>query len=576
MRSQRRGNLESLGLGINIKRIKNQMSKDNKILFIIEKEVISGNAYFGSSNDLLLIVEALKKGIEVYVITPEEFFISQNNKINFEISAYKLEEIDLKKVEKLYEECLYREVINALTALPASPDLELKKSSKILFSNSKNIKINLKEVAIFNRTEPVSLDDRFYDCLINLKNSGVFITPNPELTKILGDKKSVYSIHHNAEVEGINLARDLAKEDIAQGKNKISFDSLVIKISNEKLTAPEVLEFYRKIEASLEKGVTEVIFSTQKFQEEFKIFSDGAKKYVKFHEELNKDSVAKPASYFGGCGVVPAKEIEVDILKAMKNICKVFEGIREDCEKGGYENRAVLPSIIIQKRATHAHLGDLRIVICAGELQGIIVRVNPSFEKSAANNMHHGGHPETLFGKYSIDKKGAHEMIFDMKKSGLSEESEEIKKVGALYGLLETIEIIKKIEPLKRYAIIGADALLTKQIDGSYRYGINELNLTSPMGQTQILAIKIGVKNSDFAMNILIEKNYLKVGQIKEYQVLSDYCKTLSDDKAKELRNILLENQELEVRIKKDIAEMIIKNNPATKTIEALCQKSKR
>lgn len=540
-----------------------------KILFIVEKNIVQGNGYFGSSNDLLLIFEGLKQGKEVYVITPEEFFQTQKNKINLEISAFKLEKIDLLKVKKLYEESLYIEAINSLCALPASPDLKLKKSSKILFSNAKNVKINLKEVLVFNRTEPVSLNDRFYDCLIKLKNSGVFITPNPELTKILGDKKSVYGVHHNKSISGINLASELSKEEINQGKNKISFDSLIIKISTERLSTKEIIEFYK----SLKKSHSKDIFKDKKFINEFEIFYEGAKEYVKFHEKLNRDSVVKPASYFGGTGVVVAKEIKLDISKAIENICKMFEAIRKDCQKGGYENQAFLPEIIIQKRATEAHLGDLRIMICAGKLQGIIVRVNPSFKKTGASNMHHGGHPETLFGKYSVSKNGIDKMILDMKKSGLADQSLEIKKAKALYGLLESIEVIKKIKSFKQYAIIGADALLTKTKDGSYRYGINEINLTSPMGQTQLMAIKVGVKNSNFAEKILIEKGILKANQIKKYQVLSDHCKNFDDKKAKKLRSLLLQNQELAAKMKQDAVKMLMQNNPATQTLEALCRK---
>ncbi|MCE3255842.1 MAG: hypothetical protein K0R25_1336 [Rickettsiaceae bacterium] len=521
-----------------------------KILFITEKNVIDGKAHFGSSNDLLLIYCALKQGFEIYLTTPKNIETCQDFS---RLQVLKLpKNPDLKLVEEQIKKAFHRQVINCLLTLPFEANQD-ETNSKILFSGTEISEIDIKKIPIFNRAEPVSLTDFFYDILISLQKNGAKILPNPSLNKILGDKLAIYAIHYNKKIDEIDLLEGI---DFSGNKNQISFESRIIKVSSNKLSAKETEKFYDLI---LKKDFS----AAQKlFADEYEIFMQGAKEYVEFHRKLNDDSIIKPANYFGGAGVVVAQNQQLDLEQAIKNITQSFLSITQDSQKNHAENSPTLSEIIVQERATEAHLGDLRIVMSGKNLQGIFIRVNRNFENSKANNLHFGGHPESLFKHYSIDEKGINQMIEDMKNEGCDYESEEVKKAEVLHALLSTINFLRQIKIFDQYPIIGIDALLTKDKNNTYRYGINEINLTSPMGQTQLLVLQMAVQFSNLATEILQENDFEI--KLKKYQILPDYFK----DKNFEAREILLQSKNLQSLID-DETEILLANNIAHQTISA-------
>lgn len=535
--------------------------RNKKILFIVEKNLLEGKFYLGSSNDLILIFQALQQGLQVYLSTPKNI-LAQNQLQKF--SALKLSENlyqgkIIPKFISIADEiktAWHHQVINCLLAKPNDADDAEKSRSKILFLDSKIEAINLNEILIFNRAEPISLSNKFYDTLISWQKKGAKILPNPFLNKILGDKLAIYAIHYNQTIAGLNLLDGI---NFADEKNKISFESKIIWISKNDLTAQKILQFYDLLIAENFAKAEEI------FKDEYQIFMQGAKEYLEFHGKLGNDSIIKPANYFGGTGVVVAQNQILNLNQAIKNITKSFLAVWKDCKNSDHLDLAFLPTIIVQERATLAHLGDLRIVFCGNNFQGIFVRVNPNFEKSNANNLHFGGHPESLFKRYRINKEGIDLMIDDMKKSGLDKKSAEIKKAKALYGLLQNLDFLQQIKILSEYPIIGIDALLTEDKNGDYKYKINEINLTSPMGQTQLLLLQMAVQFSDLAVEIL-QKNGFEI-RLEKYQILADYFKNQDEKTALLAQKILLQNQHLQDLITKEAGELLV-NNFATKTLK--------
>ncbi len=534
--------------------------KNNKILFIVEQSILDGKSYFGASNDLLLLFGALKMGWKIYITTPQNIAEHNSQKAQLQnFPALKLSEnLDLETITSEIKNAWWKQVVNCLLALPTLADADETARSQILFANSEIESVNLNELVIFNRAEPISLTDKFYNILIDWKKSGIKILPDPYLNKILGDKLAIDAIHNNRLIAGIDLLEGVK---FSEGTNKISFESEVIAISKNNLSAQEISQFYDLIIA---KNFNE---AQKIFSDEYQIFIQGVTQYLAFHQKLNNDSIIKPTSYFGGTGVVVAKNKNLNLSEAIENICQSFLAIKQDCQKTNHPNLAFLPSIIVQQRATEAHLGDLRIMFCGQNLQGIFVRVNPDFEESQANNLHFGGHPESLFKHYEISKDGVDFMINDMKKSGLDDENIEVKKASSLYGLLETLDFLKQIKILNQYPIIGADALLTLDKNDDYQYGINEVNLTSPMGQTQLLLLQMAVNFSTLATKIL-QENSFKIN-LEKYQILSDYFQNKDDKITSQAKSILLQNQDLHGLIAQE-TEKLLTDNFATQTLKHL------
>jgi hypothetical protein len=528
--------------------------KNRKILFIVEQNLVDGRLYFGASNDLLLIFEALRMGLEIYLTTPQN--ISQKTNLDNFLALKLSENLDPKKVIAEIKNAWVQQVTNCLLALPTEAEAGEKARSKILFLDAKTQLISLKEILIFNRAEPISLTDKFYDILIDWQKNGIKICPDPYLNKILGDKLAIDAIHNNRQIAGINLLEGIK---FADQENQISFESEIISISKNNLQASEIAQFYDLIIAKNFEKAQEI------FSDEYQIFMQAARKYLAFHQQLNNDSIIKPASYFGGTGVVVAKNKTLNLNQAIENICQSFLAIKQDFQENNHPNLAFLPAIIVQKRATEAHLGDLRIMFCGQNLQGIFVRVNPNFEKSNANNLHFGGHPESLFKHYTINKNGVDLIIDDIKKSGLDDKNITIKKAQALYDLLKIIDFLKQIKILKQYPIIGIDALLTCGQNGEYKYAINEINLTSPMGQTQLLLLQMAVKFSDLATRIL-QENSFEIN-LDKYQILADYFQNKDSEITSNAKNILLQNQDLQGLIAQE-AEKLLTDNFATQTLK--------
>ncbi|MFT6259258.1 MAG: hypothetical protein ACJA0S_001246 [Rickettsiales bacterium] len=518
--------------------------KNKPILFIVEKTIIDGKSYFGSSNDLLLISSALKMGFEVYVATPTDVVLNHNKTTNFLV--LKLSK-NIDAVDEELTKFFAKEVINCLLALPPKPTQSEKEQSGILFLRSKKTEIDLNKVLIFNRAEPISLNDKFYDLLILWQNLGIKISPNPYLNKILGDKLAINAIHENFPIAGINLLEGV---DFAKGENEISFKTKIIPISKNDLSGDKISEFYDLL---IDKNFSK---ANEEFGAEYRVFIQGAEGYLEFHKELENDSILKPADYFGGVGIVVVKNQTLDLGQAISNIAQSFLAIKKDSNGNG---KAFLPSIIIQKRASEAHLGDLRIVFCGGNLQGVFIRINPDFEKSKANNIRFGGHPESLFKHYEISKEGVDLMVAD-----ISDEVE-IRKSQALYGILEIIAFLKQIKVFSQYAIIGADALLSCDKYGNYKYKINEVNITSPMGQVQLLLLQIAIKFSDESLKILNQKG-VEI-ELKKHQILADFFKEQNADLTLKAKDILLSDQNFQEIIGREIRK-ILKNNIAFETLE--------
>ena len=397
---------------------------------------------------------------------------------------------------------------------------------------------------IFNRAEPISLTNQFYEILINWQKNGAKILPDPYLNNILGDKLAIDAIHYHKTIAGIDLLDGIW---IKNQENQISFATKIINISSNKLSGEEIIQFYDLLIANNFAQAKEL------FSEEYQAFMQGAKEYLAFHIELDGASVLKPLSYFGGIGIVVEQNKTFGLKLAIQNIIKSFLAIKQDCLQKSSPDLARLSTIIIQEVASEAHLGDLRIVLCGGDLLGIFVRVNRNFARSNINNLGFGGHPESLFKHYPISKDGVDLMIADMKNSGISDEDEKIKKAQALYGLLRTIDFLKQIKIFKQYPIVGVDALLTKNKDGSYRYGINEINLTSPMGITQLLILKMVVKFSDLTLQSLVNNGFPYKINFQKYQILSDYFIGQNRERALQAKEILL----LDHQLKKIVIERV-------------------
>jgi hypothetical protein len=530
------------------------MQKNQSILFIVEKNLIDGKSYLGSSNDLLLIYEAVKIGLSVYLITPQEIIDQGSPSKNFpsKLVALKLSiNLDQKKITNIIKTFWQKEVVNCLLTIGSTPSVSDKLASKELLLELKSEEIDLKKTIIFNRADPVSLSDRFYDLLIDLQKNGAQIIPDPYLNKNLGDKLAVFAIHYNLPIAGFNLLENI---DLGGRKNEISFKTKIIQLSHNQLEGHQIAEFYDLLIAQDFSKVQTL------FPDEYEIFIKGAKEYQEFHQELNNDSILKPANYFGGTGVVVADNQELNLNQAINNITKSFLAIKRD---SGDKNIAQLSSIIIQERANMAHLGDLRIVFCSDKLQGIFVRVNPDFEKSKANNLHFGGHAESLFKNYEINKEGVDLMIADIKSQDYDND-EEIKKAEALYDLLEKIEFLKQIKILKQYPIIGIDALLSCDQNKNYKYAINEINLTSPMGQVQLLLLKTAVKFSELAREVL-KRNDLEI-ILKKHQILADFFQNQNVQLNTKAKEILLSDQDFQKIIGVEI-ENILQNNFASETL---------
>ena len=521
-----------------------------QILFIVEKSIVDGKNYLGSSNDLLLICQALRMGSRVYLATPNDI---HNCKNHHQLSVLKLSDnLNWQQIDDEIKFAWHQEVVNCLVTLPLSASDEQKLRSKILLLDATTEEIDINAMPVFNRSEPTSLTNQFYDLLITLQKNGAKILPNPHLNKTLGDKLAVYAIHCGQTIGGIDL---LAGVSFQNEENKISFESEIISISNNNLSASEIAQFYDLIWTEN--------FTTAKnlFANEYQIFIEGAQKYLIFHEQLKNDSIIKPANYFGGSGVVVVKNKTLDLNQATKNIVQSFFSIKRDCQRNNSGNLAFLSKIIVQERATEACLGDLRIVMCGKNLQGIFVRVNRNFSHSNASNLHFGGHPESLFKHYEINKDGVDRMIGDM----VGCDQGEIKKTQALYGLLKILDFLQQIKTLHKYPIIGVDALLTKDKNGNYKYGINEINLTSPMGQTQLLILQMAIKFSDLATEIL-RKNNFKI-DLKKHQILADYFKDGDLTQNILAKNILLQNHHLQNLITLE-TEKLLANNFANNSID--------
>lgn len=513
------------------------------ILFIVEKNLINGESYFGSSNDLLLIFEAIKSGLQVYLTTPHDIALNRQNFSSY--PALKLSNLNQKKIAQEIKIAWKKQVVNAILALRFEASAEEKQKSKILFENAKIENINLYQINIFNRAEPISLTDEFYKILISIQKDGAKILPDPSLNCVLGDKLLVHAIHENLQIEGVKiLDENLAKNNA----HKISFESKFIKISNNDLSAINTRKFYDLLISKNFKKAEE------NFPQEYKIFQEGVLEYLKFHQKLANDSVIKPARYFGGVGVVVAPNEILDFEKAVQNICKSYLAILDDCIKSDHAELAFLPEIIVQERAQMAYLGDLRIVLSYGDLQGIFIRVNPDFEKSKANNLHFGGHPESLFKSYAISPQGIDLMMKELT-------SEEELRAKALYGLIEKIQLLQNIKLLKSYPIIGVDALLSIDKNGNYFYGINEINLTSPMGQVQLIILQIAVELNDAALDILKDKGVLI--KLEKHQIIADFFKNADEKIINTAKEILLENKQLQSLIEGKIDNQL-KNNLAT------------
>ncbi|MFT7086924.1 MAG: hypothetical protein ACJAZX_000347 [Rickettsiales bacterium] len=509
------------------------MSKS--VLFIVEKNILDGKSYFGASNDLLLISSAIKMGFEVYVSTPADVILNCHKNTNFPVLRLKR---NIDAIDKEIKRSWAKEVVNCFLAISSNPILSEKERSKILFLGAKKIEINLNGILIFNRAEPISLNNKFYDLLISWQNIGLKIAPNPYLNKILGDKLAINAIHENFLIAGIDLLEGV---NLEKGQNEISFKTKIIPISRNNLSGAEIVQFYDLIIAdnfSKAQG---------KFAAEYQIFINGAEQYLEFHQKLGNDSILKPADYFGGTGIVVAQNQILNLNAAIANISKSFLAIKQD---SGNQNIAFLPAIIAQERASKADLGDLRIVLCGGELQGIFVRVNPDFEKSKVGNLHCGGHAESLFKHYEISKAGIDLMIADAPN--------EAKKIKALYGLLEIIDFLKQIKIFQEYAIIGADALLTCEKNGDYKYAINEVNLTSPMGQVQLLLLQIAVKFSKNAANILNQNDFDI--NLEKHQILADYFNNQSADLILKAQEVLLQDEYFQGLISTEIEKLLINN----------------
>ncbi|MFT6331717.1 MAG: hypothetical protein ACJAW3_000034 [Lentimonas sp.] len=503
------------------------------ILFIVEKNVISGRSDFGSSNDLLLIYQALCLGFDVFLATPSQLHLN-SSKIN-DFPALKILHLNQAEMTRKIIRSFKKQVVNCFLAIN---DLSAKEDSKIMLEGAKLEKINLEEMPIFNRAEPVSLSSEFYETLIKWQKFGLNILPDPFLNKIFGDKLAIHLIHQNEAFAGIDLLKNVK---FGKGENEISLKTKIVKISNENLSAAQIFQFHNLLKIGDLKQAEKL------FADEFNIFQKGVSEYLDFHQYLDNDSIIKPLNYFGGTGIVVAKNQVLDFNSAVQNVVKSFLALREDCQKSGNENLAFLPEIIIQERATRADEGDLRILFCAGELQDIFVRVNPDFAKFGANNFHHGGHAESLFKHYNLSKKGIDEMAKD---------GADADKTQALYGLLKTLNFLKRIEIFKKYPIIGADALLTKGIDGALRYAINEINLTSPMGQVQSLQLNIAVKLSDFAVQTLNENGF-KIS-LEKWQIVADYFTNSDLEEIKKAQEILFKNQSLESSVEEEIEKSLL------------------
>lgn len=598
-----------------------------KILFIVEENFIKGKSYLGTSNDCLLIFTALREKKEVFLLSPQSL-IKQNQKKYF-LNVTKLSSnLNINHLDKALADAFYIETINAIlnissnlnkkfleseileikknfqkttahkerlvTLLEAKNDLKKKSifKSSVFLKNATKQKIDASKMPVFNRSEPISLDDNFYNILINLKKNNVFINPDPEINKVASDKTLIYSIHHNKKIFGVNFAKNLSAEDLKKGKNKISFDSNFIEIGTDKLSFSETLEFYKKLDKNCNKkfadlfektdlkNILKILYPTitkknnkyQKIITELTQFRKGIFQYIEFHNKnLNKDSVLKPAFYFGGTGIIMVKNSKIDFFTALQNIKKIFFAIKNDCKKE-YLKNVKLNYIIVQKRATKADLGDLRILLSGGKLQGIFARVNSNYNSCGVNNIHHGGHIESLFRNYSINHKNAKKLLIDCKKEGLKKTDDEYKKIQALYDLLHKISILKKIKPLKTYAIIGLDALLTQISDNNkvkYEYFFNEINLTSPMGQNQLLILDFLIQNNSLIIELMLKLSMIKRQNITKYQLVNEYFKKNSLSEVLIFKRKILKNAGLKKSITKSIQEKL-KNNYANQTLEFL------
>ena len=96
---------------------------------------------------------------------------------------------------------------------------------------------------IFNRSEPISLDDGFYEILMRMKARGAYIRPDPELTQKLGDKLAVKAIHYGEKIGDLDL---LEKADIQNEQNQISFETGIENISTNKLGPKTISNFYHQ------------------------------------------------------------------------------------------------------------------------------------------------------------------------------------------------------------------------------------------------------------------------------------------------------------------------------------------
>ena len=540
--------------------IQNMTSKTKSILFIVEEGIIKGKNYLGSSNDLLLIRQAVVDGLSVYLITPCDIIKQSKSPC---LQALKLStNSNQKEVDREIRLALQDQIVGSLVALPILTNDKEATKSKILFGGAKIETVNINEVPIFNRAEPISLNDQFYDILINWQKNGAKILPNPYLNKIMGDKLSIYALHKNRNIDNINFFEDI---DLKKHNNKISFASKIISISCNTLSSNQVAQFYDLLLAQNFQEAKKL------FGEEYKIFMQGAEEYIHFHQLLSNGSVIKPVDYFSGIGVIVTQNQQLNLNQAIKNITQSFLAVKQHCQQRNSKDSPFLSKIIVQERATEAHLGDLRIVLCGKELQGIFVRVNRNFSQSNINNLYFGGHVESLFKKYPISKKGIDSMIIDITnskfKDGDKAKDEEIKKTQALYGLLKTIDFLQQIKIFWQYPIIGIDALLTKEKDGNYRYGINEINLTSPMGQMQLLKLKIAVKLNTTALRVLKENELFTKIILKKHQILADYFKYQNINLTLQANEILLQNKSLQDLIGKEIDKLLV-NNLAEKTLQ--------
>ena len=251
------------------------------ILFIIEENVFKGEACFDNSNDVFLISQALFLGFRVYLTTPQAMLKQALGKELKEFENFTVlqlsSQFDRQKIIQQIQTSFYYQVLNCLVAMPPKPDSSNDTQSKVLLFGAKTSQINLLQLPIFNRAEPISLSNQFYDLLIALKGKQAKILPDPQLNKILGDKLAIYAIHNNQKIANINLLEGV---NLKGGNNKISFKTKFIAVGDDNFSSKKAEQFYQLLIAD------NFVQAKLDFALEYKSFTKAAKEYLKFHQQL--------------------------------------------------------------------------------------------------------------------------------------------------------------------------------------------------------------------------------------------------------------------------------------------------